>query len=1078
MSGVSSATQSSESQSSERDSDATTFILRPFLNHGRGDVAMSRVVQQLLANEEVRTARANGILSQLDRMERTLNKVATREPPVREVIIREIERPPPVPAKDEPSPPPSSSPSASTPPSSAPSSSTAVPIKRIPRKPPPSLPSSESEAEPEPAPEPEPQPKTEPEPEPAPEDTRTEADTGMADVETLSVHSDSSEETAMPTTPQMANLNLDITSRLDHMDNLFSRVLGQQQMLLDELDRRDPTRFEELLVRVLTNHLEDNTRSSPTSTLRSLWPEGGSYPGAGSTSSKDEANAPPPNTVASLSSSSQSSEFQYNPSVDSAFRDLPSAPGSEVTPPWVPPPMELPEGMVNGLRRKEQPKQRQGRQPQQTVVYYPQAQAVPGEYPRQPSPQESVPEPFRDAESSDGHGDHEIRPTPFVPAQEEPAPQMNAPTLGLEEERHYGFRGPTPQEDLNLPTPHYDRRFKQRDLPQTTTAPIQHHAAPPHVDAPPASAPPPAQVPLTTMHNEPPRAQTMPPPGPIPLRGPSGFGPYLPTPGPRFPHRQYTPLRPPARTPMTTTWRSRDLGPHWYRPVPRGMMYPGMRPGMYPMMPRHSRPWGPMEPLSELHSTDRSSLASTESSMSSKSSKGSATSEKTIVGTPWQQSQSGLAETEKEHVEVTDEGTIVSDDFDLRELAMREVEMAADERKRIEEESRARDEEIERLFEEKIQEELKKVEESHREAQAKSAQMAPVPLPPSPSPQPASSVTHEAPVIHIDMESQRSHRSRQARSRRSYPLSRYTSSVSSTSPSSASEDVLVTPGTNNAQVSSLMWHDKADPKLNDWLHQQAKSGMSPSEERLSNFMTGVSDQINGLSVHLKRELEDIILCIDDLRHMNRPKRVQAGILPDGTVQLSTGEIVDGIRGEIKPGAVQFTSASPHVQGRVLPDGTIKAGDSELENLRGKRREPETEAEVEEIEQRKKNEDQEECLSMLEGRRKFMTKISSLQQCVRLSAKSPTVRTLRAKLGAANAVIRVTTAATVTPVTLETARSLRRPRRIRSGSSRRLTSRRRKMWRSCRALRLCQLRRLRSPAARWRRNRASLRRHTR
>lgn len=147
--------------------------------------------------------------------------------------------------------------------------------------------------------------------------------------------------------------------------------------------------------------------------------------------------------------------------------------------------------------------------------------------------------------------------------------------------------------------------------------------------------------------------------------------------------------------------------------------------------------------------------------------------------------------------------------------------------------------------------------------------------------------------------------------------------------------------------------------------------MDPSEERMARYMTGVSEQINSLSAHMKRELDDLILCMNDLRQANRPARVQARVLSDGTVQLITGEIVDGIRGESQPGAVRITTAGPHVQGRVLPDGTVMVGDNELEGIRGSPREPETTAEADEVEKRVKDAVQDERLSQLEERREYL-----------------------------------------------------------------------------------------------------------
>lgn len=738
---------------------------------------MSRLVNRLLAYEDVRDAQAIGMRSQLDRMEKTLNNVATREPPVREVIIREIERgPPPVPAKDEPSESPSSSSSSSS--TSKSSSSTATPVKKIPRKPPPSLPSdSETESQ----------------------DSYTVADTGMADAETSSVHSDSSEETAMPTTPQMASINLDITSRLDHMDSLFGKVLGQQQMLMDELDRRDPSRFEQLLARVLAMHLGGSGTSSPTSTVRSLWPEGDFYPGVGSVSSKDDPRTPHANTVASLGSSSLSSQYHYDPSADPEFRDMPTPLGSEVTPPWMPPPMELPDSIVNRFRQKGQPKQNQPQQsqpPQQTVIYYPQQHTVPGEYPRQPSPQESVPEHLRDADSNDGHGERDIRPIPFTIEREPPRARErphNAPTFDSDE-RNNIYRGPTPQEDLGLPTPPQDRRWKDRDLPQVTTAPPVFNPGPV-----PGSAPLPNLAPGSAFV-QPPRAQTM-PPGPVPARGTPGFVPHMPTSGLRNSYPSVNPLRTPARTPMTTPWR-RGFGPGWRPPMVRnmGVMQPGLRPGMFPGVPVRPgvpgglhRRWGSGLDAVDEHRSSHGSDAGSVSSSSSKTTKSSKSSKSTSVSELKKQNEQELAEIEKKRNELEKEQKAF-EDAQAKDLAAHEAEEAekvrAEERKRIEDESRARDQELEDKFEEKLEEELDRIKKSHLESQA--AQPSPQPQPVTPI---SAAAVPETPVIHIDVASPHSHKSY-----RSYPMSRYSSSISSVSPSSASEEAILTPNTNNIQV--------------------------------------------------------------------------------------------------------------------------------------------------------------------------------------------------------------------------------------------------------------------------------------
>lgn len=477
--------------------------------------------------------------------------------------------------------------------------------------------------------------------------------------------------------------------------------------------------------------------------------------------------------------------------------------GSEVTPPWMPPPMELPDSVVNRFRQKGQQKQepsqqqlQQPQQPQQAVIYYPQQQTVPGDYPRQPSPQGSVPESFRDADSNDGHGERDIRPIPFTierePRTRERPP--NAPTFDSDE-RNNIYRGPTPQEDLGLPTPPQDRRWKDRDLPDAGTAQPFFSSRPGL-----SSTPLPNLAPGSTFTHLP-RAQTM-PPGPIPSRGTPGFIPRMPASGLRTPYPSANPLRTPARTPMTTPWR-RGFGPGWRPPMVRnmGLMQPGLRPGMFPGMPIRPgdpgglhRRWGSGLEAVDEQRTSRGSDTGSVSSATTKTSKSSKSSKSSSVTELKKQTEQELAEIEKKRDELEKEQRAL-ENAQAKELADHEAEAAeklrANERKRIEDESRARDMELEDRFDEKLEEELDRIKKIHLEAQATQATQ------PSPHLQPTTPVaaTPETPVIHIDVASPHSHKSY-----RSYPMSRYSSSISSVSPSSASEEAILTPNTNNIQV--------------------------------------------------------------------------------------------------------------------------------------------------------------------------------------------------------------------------------------------------------------------------------------
>lgn len=108
------------------------------------------------------------------------------------------------------------------------------------------------------------------------------------------------------------------------------------------------------------------------------------------------------------------------------------------------------------------------------------------------------------------------------------------------------------------------------------------------------------------------------------------------------------------------------------------------------------------------------------------------------------------------------------------------------------------------------------------------------------------------------------------------------------------------------------------------------------QNEISRYLQDMSGQIaDGQKAH-RKELATILSDIEKLRQELQPKHVAAHVLPDGTVQLSNGDIVDGVRGAIQPGAPAMPPpppSVPHVQGKILPDGTIMVGDQVVDGIR-------------------------------------------------------------------------------------------------------------------------------------------------
>lgn len=106
---------------------------------------------------------------------------------------------------------------------------------------------------------------------------------------------------------------------------------------------------------------------------------------------------------------------------------------------------------------------------------------------------------------------------------------------------------------------------------------------------------------------------------------------------------------------------------------------------------------------------------------------------------------------------------------------------------------------------------------------------------------------------------------------------------------------------------------------------------------MSRFLHGLSDQMTRNRSAADQELGQILNELGRLRNELKPKRINGRVLPDGTVVLDNGDVVDGIRGAPLPGAEQLPPPPltvPHVPGRVLPDGTVMAGDAILDGVRG------------------------------------------------------------------------------------------------------------------------------------------------
>ncbi|WVQ95510.1 hypothetical protein IAU59_002607 [Kwoniella sp. CBS 9459] len=112
------------------------------------------------------------------------------------------------------------------------------------------------------------------------------------------------------------------------------------------------------------------------------------------------------------------------------------------------------------------------------------------------------------------------------------------------------------------------------------------------------------------------------------------------------------------------------------------------------------------------------------------------------------------------------------------------------------------------------------------------------------------------------------------------------------------------------------------------------------QNEMSRYLHGMSDQIADGTLATQNQLAEILGDIASLRQQLKPKHIHAHVLPDGTVMLDNGDILDGIRGApapVPPGVPPPPPPPPtasHVEGKILPDGTVMAGGKIVDGIKG------------------------------------------------------------------------------------------------------------------------------------------------
>lgn len=145
---------------------------------------------------------------------------------------------------------------------------------------------------------------------------------------------------------------------------------------------------------------------------------------------------------------------------------------------------------------------------------------------------------------------------------------------------------------------------------------------------------------------------------------------------------------------------------------------------------------------------------------------------------------------------------------------------------------------------------------------------------------------------------------------------------------------------------------------------QMKQAAGEQQNDMARYLHGMSDQIKDMNDSMSQELKDVLEQISQMRNERHPERVAATVLPDGTVQLSTGEIVDGVRGAPSGDAAACVAPTGcHVEGRVLPDGTVMVGDKVVVGVQGVPRAPTAEEQADEARRAKERADDERLKSL-------------------------------------------------------------------------------------------------------------------
>ncbi|WWC65105.1 uncharacterized protein I303_107719 [Kwoniella dejecticola CBS 10117] len=123
-------------------------------------------------------------------------------------------------------------------------------------------------------------------------------------------------------------------------------------------------------------------------------------------------------------------------------------------------------------------------------------------------------------------------------------------------------------------------------------------------------------------------------------------------------------------------------------------------------------------------------------------------------------------------------------------------------------------------------------------------------------------------------------------------------------------------------------------------NQALAAAQGEQQNEMSRYLHGMSDQIADGTLATQNQLAEILGDIAVLREQLKPKHVHARVLPDGTVMLDNGDIVDGIRGApapVPPGAPPPPpppASASHVEGHILPDGTVMVGGKVVDGIKG------------------------------------------------------------------------------------------------------------------------------------------------